>query len=67
MSGELVTIRVMLTLFALLVCAAFAPAMLALKLAEGVYLVCRITKDCLTQVWQIRGEADGVPGRDLRQ
>ena len=66
MSGEKVLVRSMMTVFVLLVCAAFAPAMVALKLAEGVYLVCRITKDCLTQIWQVRGEADGLPGSDLR-
>ena len=67
MSGERVTIRVMLTLFALLVCALFAPVMVLLKAAEGVYVAYRITKDCVTQIWQVRGEADGLPGGDLRQ
>lgn len=67
MSGERYAVRVMLTVFVLLVCALFAPVMVLLKTAEGVYLVCRITKDCITQVWQVRGEADGLPGRDLRQ
>ena len=67
MSGERYAIRVMLTVFVLLVCALFAPVMVVLKTAEGVYVAYRITRDCLTQVWQVRGEADGVPGRDLRQ
>lgn len=51
-------VQVMLTLFVLLVCAAFTPVMLALKVLEGVYVAARITKDCVTQVWEVRGEAD---------
>ena len=50
MSGERLTVRVMLTLFALLVCAVFAPVMVLLKAAEGVYVAYRITKDCVTQI-----------------
>ena len=53
-------VQVMLTVFVLLVCAAFTPVMLALKVLEGLYVATRITRDCLAQVWQVRGEADGV-------
>ena len=67
MSGERYAIRVMLTVFTLLVCVAFAPVMVLLKTAEGVYVAYRITRDCVAQVWQVRGEADRLPGRDLRQ
>lgn len=59
-AGEKVVIRVMLTLFVLLVCAAFAPVMVVLKAVEGIYVSARITRDCISQVWQVRGEENGV-------
>ena len=53
-AAEKVLVRCTLTVFVLAVTAFMAPLMLLLKLAEGVVLATKITKDCLTQVWSAK-------------
>ena len=60
MTGERLFVRCVLTGICVIMSLLFFPALLILKVGEGVLLAANITKESIVQVWR----APGHPGLD---
>lgn len=54
---ERLFVRVSLSGIVVLVSLFFAPFMVLLKIAEGVYVAAKITHESIRQVWEARGDS----------